>query len=109
MAEPLDTNRPSLYRAVHIMDALPVDTSPPPLPVFDAILVEEAPRRRTPPLPSTTGPRVGPIRRMYRGTASMLEWLFGAASLVVGLAVLAALPLLQFISLGYLLEATDDR
>jgi hypothetical protein len=37
--------------------------------------------------------------------ASVLEWLFGAVSLMVGLAVLAALPLLQFLSLGYLLEA----
>lgn len=36
---------------------------------------------------------------------SVVEWLFGVAVLFVGLAVLAALPLLQFLSLGYLLEA----
>ena len=42
---------------------------------------------------------------VVRGIGSMLEWLFGAAVLMVGLAVLAALPVLQFLSLGYLLEA----
>jgi hypothetical protein len=36
---------------------------------------------------------------------SVLEWLLGAAALAVGLSVLAALPVLQFLSLGYLLEA----
>ncbi len=108
MADSLDTNLPPLYRAVHIMDALPAETSPFPLPVYDAIVVEESPHRRRatpPPLPPIVGPRVGLIRRTFRRTASVLEWLFGAASLIVGLAVLAALPLLQFISLGYLLEA----
>ena len=34
-----------------------------------------------------------------------LEWPFGVLTLIVGLAVLAALPLLGFLSLGYLLEA----
>jgi len=45
------------------------------------------------------------IRRVIGGIASALEWLFGAMVLIVGLAVLAALPVLQFLSLGYLLEA----
>jgi hypothetical protein len=40
-----------------------------------------------------------------RGIGSVLEWLFGVAVLFIGLAVLAALPVLQFLSLGYLLEA----
>src|SRR5262245_23406215 len=43
--------------------------------------------------------------RVVRAIGSVLEWLFGAAVLMVGLAVLAALPVLQFLSLGYLLEA----
>jgi hypothetical protein len=47
----------------------------------------------------------GIIRRSWRATASFLEWLFGFAAIIVGLAVLAALPLFQFLSLGYLLEA----
>jgi hypothetical protein len=39
------------------------------------------------------------------GIASASEWVFGVVSLIVGLAVLAAVPVLQFLSLGYLLEA----
>src|SRR5581483_2992782 len=55
--------------------------------------------------------RIVPLRsksRLVRGIyalESMLEWLFGFAALLVGLAVLAALPVFQFLSLGYLLEA----
>jgi hypothetical protein len=47
----------------------------------------------------------GLIAWMIRAIGSALEWLFGALTLIVGLAVLAALPVLQFLSLGYLLEA----
>jgi hypothetical protein len=43
--------------------------------------------------------------RIIRAVGSVLEWLFGVAVLMVGLAILAALPVLQFLSLGYLLEA----
>src|ERR1700736_182258 len=43
--------------------------------------------------------------RVLDGIASVSEWVFGAAAIIVGLALLAALPLLQFLSLGYLLEA----
>src|SRR5690349_917339 len=55
-------------------------------------------------------PWVLPTRRggwgtVCYGSASSLEWAFGAATLVVALAVLAATPVLQFLSLGYLLEA----
>lgn len=38
--------------------------------------------------------------------ASGLEWLFGLFSLIVGLAVLATIPVLQLVSLGYLLEVS---
>ena len=37
--------------------------------------------------------------------ASAMEWLFGLLSLLVGLATLAALPLVQVLSLGYFLES----
>lgn len=37
---------------------------------------------------------------------SAIGWVFGLISLVVGLSVLAALPILQFLSLGYLLESS---
>jgi hypothetical protein len=46
------------------------------------------------------------LKWIVRAIASVLEWLFGAASLVIGLSVLAALPIAQFLSLGYLLEAS---
>jgi hypothetical protein len=45
------------------------------------------------------------LRQGVWAIGSALEWLLGAMTLIVGLAVLAALPLLQFLSLGYLLEA----
>jgi len=38
--------------------------------------------------------------------ASAVDWLFGLLALVLGLAILAAIPLAQFLSLGYLLEAS---
>ena len=44
-------------------------------------------------------------RATWRFLASTGEWLFGAVTLIVGLAVLAAVPVLGFLSLGYLLEA----
>jgi len=54
--------------------------------------------------------RSGRLRAMAaRGlgkTRSAAGWVFGLASLVVGLSVLAALPILQFLSLGYLLESS---
>jgi hypothetical protein len=34
------------------------------------------------------------------------DWMFGMASLIVGLAALAALPVVQFLTLGYMLEAS---
>jgi hypothetical protein len=51
-------------------------------------------------------PRLPLLRRLWRGTGSVCEWLFGAVSLTGGLAFLAAVPVLQFLTLGYLLEAS---
>jgi hypothetical protein len=48
----------------------------------------------------------GLVRTVGGGIASAAEWLFGLVTLVVGLSVLAALPLLQFLSLGYFLESS---
>jgi hypothetical protein len=62
------------------------------------IVVDDAPRR---------GFRVWRFARMVgRAIFSGLDWLVGAATLLVGLSVLAALPIAQFLSLGYLLEAS---
>jgi hypothetical protein len=72
--------------------------------VWEAAEVEPVPevlprRRRLAPLWSLAG-------RIARGLASAAEWLFGVVSLLVGLSTLAALPLVQFLTLGYLLESS---
>ncbi len=46
------------------------------------------------------------VRKAARGIASLCEWLFGLLSLVLGLSILAALPIVQFLSLGYFLESS---
>jgi hypothetical protein len=46
------------------------------------------------------------IGKIFRGIFSGFDWLIGALSLLLGLSILAALPLAQFLSLGYLLEAS---
>jgi hypothetical protein len=56
-------------------------------------------------------PTVHPVRRAWpvrviRGIASAIEWLFGMAVLFVGLAALAAVPVFNLLSLGYLLESS---
>ncbi len=48
---------------------------------------------------------VGPLRRAASQVGSALEWLLGGVSVVLFLALLATYPLLQMLSLGYLLEA----
>jgi len=47
----------------------------------------------------------GRLRRLRIAIASALEWLFGLASLLLGLAILASVLVGQFLVLGYLLEA----
>ncbi|MBW3598230.1 MAG: hypothetical protein KY475_13285 [Planctomycetes bacterium] len=46
------------------------------------------------------------LMRCWRGLSNAIHWVFGLACLLVGLAVMASLPLLQFLTLGYLLEAS---
>lgn len=46
------------------------------------------------------------IWRFGRAIVLGVEWIFGVGSLIVGLSILAALPLAQFLSLGYLLESS---
>jgi hypothetical protein len=54
---------------------------------------------------ATSKARKLPIR-VFLWIGSMLEWLCGALTLIVTLAVLSVIPLLNFLSLGYLLEAS---
>jgi hypothetical protein len=58
-----------------------------------------------PPQWSAAPPRVGWVRWIAGAIGSASEWVFGALALGLGLAVLAATPVAQFLSLGYLLEA----
>lgn len=44
--------------------------------------------------------------KAWSGLCFVVHWLFGLLSLVIVLSVLATIPLLQFLSLGYFLEAT---
>jgi hypothetical protein len=46
------------------------------------------------------------IRRIFRGLFSAIDWLFGFASIVGGVAVFSILPGLNILSLGYLLLAS---
>lgn len=50
--------------------------------------------------------RFGRLRALAERVGSAAEWAFGLVSLVLGLAILAALPVLQFLSLGYFLESS---
>jgi len=48
----------------------------------------------------------GVVVAVARGVGSALEWAFGVVSLILGLSILAALPLIQFATMGYLLDAS---
>src|SRR5438876_875654 len=79
---------------------LPVE---PDEPVLDALPADDVKR-----YPSVVPVRAGLWRAFCDFLETMiwtLEWPFGVVTLIVGLAVLAAVPLLGFLSLGYLLEA----
>ncbi|MGL4551017.1 MAG: hypothetical protein ACRC33_07510 [Gemmataceae bacterium] len=91
-----DTSRvppPPLPPRTGVLDALPADD------FLDPSLVQPVER---PPFHAAARY----AWRVVLGFFSALEWLLGAGALTVTLAVLAALPLLQFLSLGYLLEAS---
>ncbi len=59
---------------------------------------------------SVSGQRMAAARRWsvrtFRSLASAAHWCFGALALIVGLAFLATIPVLQLMSLGYLLEVS---
>lgn len=97
----------SLSRAVPVLECAdaPAET------ILDAVPASPAREPLLEVLPGDKPPR-HPFVRMFaligrwvRAFGSLLEWLFGVAVLMIGLAALAALPILQFLSLGYLLES----
>jgi hypothetical protein len=92
-----DRTRP-LYRAIPVLEVAD----------DQAVVIEIVPAEKPPPRPRSRNPVALSFRfvaRVVRVVSSVLEWLFGALTLMVGLAVLAAVPVVQFLSLGYLLEA----
>jgi hypothetical protein len=111
MADPTPrTSKPPLYRDIPVLEV--ADASPAAAPILDVLpadaVLDAIPAGPPAPERPPTNPVVPALRfvgRVVRLLHSVLEWLFGAAVLTVGLAVLAALPVLQFLSLGYLLEA----
>jgi hypothetical protein len=46
------------------------------------------------------------VRKLALGIASLIEWLFGLLSLLLGLSILAALPIINMLTLGYFLESS---
>lgn len=50
--------------------------------------------------------RVAWPRRAARAVAAAFTWMLGVASLVLGLAILSVVPVLNFLSLGYLVHAS---
>ena len=87
MNDSIETTRRPVIQARRLIVGTPVTDVPLVLPVAS----EE---RRS----------VFVVRAFYFVT-SVIEWCFGVVSLFVGLAVLAAIPVVQFLSLGYMLEA----
>jgi len=86
---------------VTIPEAIPI-IGPAPIPVAEPIpVVEPIPTARKKPSLN----RFDTLGGVFFATCSGIEWLFGIASLLVGLAVFAALPVLQLLTLGYLLES----
>jgi hypothetical protein len=83
-----------------IPTVLPVTVAP--LGVADGIAVKEDAIR---PTQSRRPGLWGALRRLLWSLSSSFEWCFGAMAMLGFLAALAALPILQFLSLGYLLEA----
>lgn len=103
-AEPVDVpfyiggDKPPVSR----QNVVPADSIP--------ALVDDADQPLDAPLEPHVEPR-GPwpksrLMQCWYGLCWGLEWLFGLASVIGTLAVLAAIPIVNFVSLGYLLEAS---
>jgi hypothetical protein len=78
-----------------ILDVLPAGPPGPPL-------VDVLPAGPEPILDVL--PARGFLGTIWHFIGSAAEWVFGVFALIVGLAVLSAIPIVQFLSLGYLLE-----
>lgn len=83
-----------------------VCSDPPPVRLVEAVEVPlESPLPAVVTAEEVYQPKSWP-GKAWRIFGSVATWLFGLVSLLGCLAALAAIPLLQFVSLGYLLEAS---
>ncbi|MEM7698794.1 MAG: hypothetical protein AAF236_10355 [Verrucomicrobiota bacterium] len=78
---------------------MPVASQPPPLP-------KPITEVRPPAIPPTSRSRPNRLRRSLASISRAADWLFGLASLILALAVISAIPVLNFLTLGYLLLAS---
>jgi len=68
--------------------------------------IETSPQPMAPPDVAGVPTLMKRIRRVGGAVGSALDWGFGLVSLVAGLAVLSVIPLLNLLSLGYLIHAS---
>lgn len=75
-------------------------------------ILQTAPETGEPATPPSSPPLSFPARlrgligRVIHGIGSVVEWIFGALTLIGTLAVCSVVPFLNFLSLGYLLEVS---
>lgn len=95
--------------ANRVLDAVPIGP-----PVIDAVPADSgvlvavpAPRERPAEVLTVVpdAPKRSFLDLVAYGVPAALEWLFGLVCVVFGLGILAAVPLLQILSLGYMLES----
>jgi hypothetical protein len=68
---------------------------------------DSKPSAETPLNAVVVGARRGELfRAAWSAWSDALEWIFGTITLIVGLSVLATMPVVQLLSLGYLLEVS---
>lgn len=75
-------------------------------PVAPYLLDSETPGWETPDEPPPLTPHLSLRKRVVLRVSSAMEWIFGMATIIVGLAIAAVIPIVNFISLGYLLEVS---
>jgi hypothetical protein len=71
---------------------------------LDPETAEAPPRRAVPQRPRRSVFRL--VGKVWHAIQSAAGWVFGLFSLVLGLSILAALPIVQLLSLGYFLESS---
>src|SRR5262245_11013031 len=93
--------------AVEVVSAAPLEALPAePLEAaaagpVDAVGVGQA----DPPYAERAAPETNVVLRFFRAIAAGIEWVFGLGMVLIGLAILASIPILNLLCFGYLLES----